>query len=298
MYEKIVVGFDGSDQALDALALGRCVSEATGATLVAVCVYEALHPAPQPGIARWQDDMRRAAEAAVELAGSGVETATIPSSSVPHGLHQFAEAEGADLLVVGPSHRGPAGRVLVGSTATRLLHESPCAFAVAPHGFAKQQPKLDRIAVGVDGGHEAEVALEGALELARASGARLHLVGVAALATTVLETRSFEAAPELLETRQEQAKSVLKAAMDKVPDGVEADAEVVTGVTDDLGELPGVDMLVMGSRSYGPVRRVLLGSTSAVLIHHASYPVMVFPRAGTSGRHEAEPETATAGDSS
>ncbi|HSS43092.1 MAG TPA: universal stress protein [Solirubrobacterales bacterium] len=43
-------------------------------------------------------------------------------------------------------------------------------------------------------------------------------------------------------------------------------------------EEAGADLLVAGSRNYGPVRRVLLGSVSTQLMHRAPCPVLVVPR--------------------
>ena len=48
-----------------------------------------------------------------------------------------------------------------------------------------------------------------------------------------------------------------------------------------------VDLLVTGSRSYGPVQRALLGSVSEALTEGASHPVLVVPRVG--GRAMAAP---------
>jgi nucleotide-binding universal stress UspA family protein len=42
-----------------------------------------------------------------------------------------------------------------------------------------------------------------------------------------------------------------------------------------------VDVLVCGSRGYGPVRRVLLGGVSSRLIRSAQLPLTVVPRATT-----------------
>ena len=39
-----------------------------------------------------------------------------------------------------------------------------------------------------------------------------------------------------------------------------------------------LDLLVCGSRGYGPVRRVLLGSVSRRLSHEARCPLIVLPR--------------------
>ena len=43
-----------------------------------------------------------------------------------------------------------------------------------------------------------------------------------------------------------------------------------------------VDILVVGSRGYGPVKRLVLGSTSEYLQRHARCSLLVLPRAGAS----------------
>jgi nucleotide-binding universal stress UspA family protein len=50
------------------------------------------------------------------------------------------------------------------------------------------------------------------------------------------------------------------------------------GVTTEIAKSEQVDLLVAGSRRYGPVMRALLGSVSTQLIHQASCPVLVEPR--------------------
>lgn len=54
-------------------------------------------------------------------------------------------------------------------------------------------------------------------------------------------------------------------------------AEVLAEQTRELG------LLVMGSRGYGPLRRVLLGSVSAALLDAARCPVMIVPRGAKRG---------------
>jgi hypothetical protein len=43
----------------------------------------------------------------------------------------------------------------------------------------------------------------------------------------------------------------------------------------------------MGSRSYGPIRRVMVGSTAIEIMRLAPCPVMVIPRGAVSSRAEA-----------
>ena len=107
MYWTIVVGWDDSEQARDALALARVLRAADG-VVIAACV----HPRPGPGGGRVRD--RAVAESAEEtLRGARAEvteqwldTRAVAGMSAAHGLHRLVEEEGADLVVVGSSRGG------------------------------------------------------------------------------------------------------------------------------------------------------------------------------------------------
>jgi nucleotide-binding universal stress UspA family protein len=62
--------------------------------------------------------------------------------------------------------------------------------------------------------------------------------------------------------------------------GLEVQPEAVSGrPADALLDLSGeVDMIVIGSRRWGPVKRVLLGSTGEALMHDAACAVVAVPR--------------------
>jgi nucleotide-binding universal stress UspA family protein len=82
---------------------------------------------------------------------------------------------------------------------------------------------------------------------------------------------------------REDYQEALDRALAGLPDGVRATGELLYGgVVDELSVVGerGVDLLVCGSRGYGPVRRVLLGTVSAALVRQASVPVLVVPRGG------------------
>jgi nucleotide-binding universal stress UspA family protein len=66
----------------------------------------------------------------------------------------------------------------------------------------------------------------------------------------------------------------------------------VTGVVADrLDELATkVDLVVCGSRGWGAVRRVILGSTADRLIHSSPSPVLVVPRTAVVNQSEAPVE--------
>jgi nucleotide-binding universal stress UspA family protein len=73
----------------------------------------------------------------------------------------------------------------------------------------------------------------------------------------------------------------LDAAVAGLPADVRATGRLLDGPTvDALADLTldETDLLVCGSRGYGPTRRVLLGGVSSRVLRHARVPVLVVPR--------------------
>lgn len=87
---------------------------------------------------------------------------------------------------------------------------------------------------------------------------------------------------ELAEELRDDAQQRLDAVLAALPhaDGVTITAEAVVGsAADRLEELSRqVGLVVTGSRGYGTIRRVVLGSTADRLIHRSPSPVIVVPR--------------------
>ena len=98
-----------------------------------------------------------------------------------------------------------------------------------------------------------------------------------------------------MEAIEDDARKEVAAARDGLPEAVDAEATLITGKPAeallDVTAEPGT-MLVVGSRGYGPLRRVLLGSVSTRLVRSAPCPLIVTPR----GMHEEEERAATAAD--
>jgi two-component system response regulator NreC len=265
MSKKIIVGFDGNEGGRDALALGEVLARAEGADLIAACFYESLALPPIGSYEGWEHELREMALRTLEQAKAQcrgkLDTHALASESPVRGLHQFAEQEDADLIVVGTSHRGKVSQALAGLVAEGLLHGSPCAVAVAPKDFRDRGGELALIGVGYDGRPEAENALDAAIELAKGSGATLRLIAVAT-------------ASPLVEPLQE----VLDEGVSRASLEVDASGKLAGGPAIRLLDEHDLDLLVVGSRGYGPVRRVLLGSVSGEVVRDPALPVMVVPR--------------------
>ena len=99
---------------------------------------------------------------------------------------------------------------------------------------------------------------------------------------------------ELTEAIQEEMRNRLTEGREAIPDDIESEATLITGdpveALVNVAEAPGT-LLVVGSRGYGPLRRVLLGSVSTELVRSAPCPLIVTPR----GMHDTA-ETAPAAE--
>ena len=288
--ERIAVGIDGFDEGRDAAALGATIARETGAELLLVAV----HPDPLVVLPRelgWTG-LRRRAEAVLretrDAIAPGARIDVETDWSVPRALERVVKREQRDLLVLGSSRSGPDGSVRIGKRTRQLLCHSTCALAVAPRGLsARPVRELARVGVGYDGGPESNAALAVAGSIAQAVGAQLRVRGVVddrlpAVGWSHLERERVKTMwDEILEPELRSLGDEAQRAAEATT--VAAEVEVLRGrPADALLELADqVDLLVIGSRRWGTVARVLLGSTGEALMHDARCPIMVVPRPDT-----------------
>jgi nucleotide-binding universal stress UspA family protein len=287
---KIIVGIGEADASGDAIALATRLAKAAGsaAELVLVAAYP-YDPSPTRALnAEYESYLREAAESVLAARraeigeGTPVTTHAIAEITAAKGIQLIAEQEEAALIVLGSSHRGTVGRVLAGSTAERLLHGAPCPVAVAPKGFhTGGERSIATIGVGYDGGAEAAAALDAALAMASALGASVRIIEIVDVRWTGMAAMTtgpgFTVPPD---DQAERTREQLAGLVASLPAGVAAEAVVVAGEAEhELAEQSdGVELMVVGSRGYGPHRAVLLGSVSGRLVRDAACPVIVVPR--------------------
>jgi nucleotide-binding universal stress UspA family protein len=286
MTELIVVGVDGTASGLDAVALAVRVARVTGAPLLVACVYPEGRRSSLEAAAAAHGPANKALEEARALADEAApEYRTVPSSSPARGLAQLAEEEDAAMVVVGSHRAGAVGRVVSGGTGERLLHGSGCPVAMAPRGYRRQATdKLRRIGVAFVDTPDGHEALARGADLASRSGLPLTVLSVVGVHPNWLVPEAVRPEQDTVPAEvREDYQEALDRALAGLPEGVQATGELLYGeVVDELSMVGerGVDLLVCGSRGYGPVRRVLLGTVSSALLRQASVPVLVVPRGG------------------
>ena len=183
------------------------------------------------------------------------------------------------MIVVG-SQPGPKGEITPGTTGMRLLQGAPCAVAIPPIGL-RERERLHHVGVAYDATEEARAALGLAYALAERDGTAASIYRAL---PRIGPAYGGAMGPELdaaaLRIRND-AQGELDAAAELAPAGVNPQTVMVHDRPEAItGECNGiVDLLVMGSRGYGPLHRVFAGSSSQALILGAQQPVLIVPRA-------------------
>ena len=139
-----------------------------------------------------------------------------------------------------------------------------------------------RILLATDGSDEAELAALRAVELADATHSELHVVHVGVVPLFLVSypgTLGYEG--KLYERIEEDSRELLR----KQSWRVKAAGGTVAGTHLRMGEVAleilalaediGADLIVMGSRGLGGLRRALMGSVSDSVVRHAHCPVLV-----------------------
>jgi nucleotide-binding universal stress UspA family protein len=278
---RLLVGYDGSDGGRDALELARVLAEA-GNTGVVVVTVLLCGPLPVPHAILDEEEREWAeplfAEARRQLGDLEVETLAFGGGTPAGVINDLAERESFESIVVGSPHRGPVGRVLIGSVADGLLHGAPCEVAVAPHDYVSEDDwPIRTIAVAYDGTPEAKAALMRAEAIALACRARIVIY------TTSTPPVFAAGMVRYVPPMSPDAGTIVTRAVKAVDERLAATGRALSGdpgpAIVEACEEVGADLLIAGSRGYGPAMRVMLGSVSTKLAHSAPCPVLVVPRA-------------------
>jgi nucleotide-binding universal stress UspA family protein len=292
---RVVIGYDGSDAGDDAVTFGLTWCRSTGDVPVVATVYPEEHPLGAGRVdAEWAAYVRKLGQETLDKAQSVASDAAIyrlvASTSAPRGLADLAEDVDAAAILVGGSRNSQTG--WLGSVADRLLHGATVPVCVVPEDWqAPDSGVISKIGVAFVDTKDGHEALRAAVRAANRMSAQLVLYSVVARST---EHYSYIAGRRDEQVFYDAARASYTQALDYAVAGVppELQPEAVLLEGDVVEKLSGlgrddVDMLVCGSRGYGPIRRVLLGGVSTRLVRRSQLPVMVVPRA-SAGSSAAE----------
>ncbi|MFB6137396.1 MAG: universal stress protein [Halobacteriaceae archaeon] len=284
MYDRVLLGVDGSQCATTAARVGLALAAATGA---AVDVVSAVTETDDPTRERADRDRARAALDEVgELSATvGVPVETHVREGRPaDALATTAAERSADLVVVGRTGTGGVGRRLLGSVTDRLLRTVDRDVLVVPDDLVLGDGwAADTVLAPTDGSEAAERAAAPAAGVADALGATLAVLGVVDLQAEAGMFSAGGVSEEFVEhqeaRRREDVEAFLAAARrtaapttrtavrrGRPHEEIAAHAEAV-----------GAGLVVMASRGESTFAGQLLGSVTDRVIRLAGVPVLVVP---------------------
>lgn len=275
MWRKIVVGYAHGENGREALALARALGERVGAQTIVATVLPVFGYFDEiETIAKREHTVKADIQRATAGLPGRFSPRVLTGPSAAGMLYSVVDHEEADLLVLGSTRRGHLRRALLGSTAEHLLHGTPCPVAVAPHGYALPPDGIRTIAVAFDGSEQAEAALAWAADVALSVGARVRVIAVVRPPVEYLPAIGgwplrVPASGDLLDRLRAEMQHRVDDALDTLPDCIAREGVVLVGAPADAireNVKDACDLLAVGSRGYGPVRSVLLGSTLRALV--------------------------------
>jgi nucleotide-binding universal stress UspA family protein len=275
----ILAAFDPVSEDMAPVWLAAAVASRTGAPLIVGAVSASGDSIDRAAGAQDGEDLPTDAEAEAALvrvtgtlldAGIAAQTVSFAASTAPRGLAFGAMELGAAMLVAGSHTGAPDGRVAPGSTASRLLAGTPCAVAIAPPGWDRARPLTTIAAAFVDSA-EGRAALHAAHAIARRAARELRVL-------TAVRPRAWMGDADEDELRVAAEQAAGESAYSLLGERVDVDAAVGEPAEVLLAAAAEVDLLVLGSRAYGPEPAALLGGVSRVLTGQAACPVVVLAR--------------------
>lgn len=204
----------------------------------------------------------------------------------PRGvLVETARRSATDLIVMGARGLGAVAAFLLGSVSLDVARRAPCSVLVC-RGPARP---LRTVTIGLDGSPCAADALSIFSGLPLPAELAVRLVGVAE------PLRYPASAPELLsgalmaaiEREEEARRHRLTAVLDDAGRALQSRLRTVTRETS-VGSPADVlirdaagadsDLIVVGPRGMGALKRMMLGSVSETVLRHAACPVLIARR--------------------
>jgi nucleotide-binding universal stress UspA family protein len=287
---KILLATDGSEEAQLALSTAVDVATSTNSELHVVTVMggRAYHMEMQEIVDQLRQRGKQMLDEQVKKAearGGEVRQAHVRlvEEHRDRAIVELAEELEVGLIVMGSRGLGGLRRALMGSVSDSVVRHAHCPVLVV-----RWKPVVfpAKILVATDGSEEATLATRIAADLAARTGSELHVTHVGRVLThggpVGINVGALPAGSQELLDRE--AKELLEAHLERMRDAGESvvEAHLMSGRADEeiifLAEQVGADLVVVGSRGLGGLRRALMVSVSDSVVRHAHCPVLLVRR--------------------
>lgn len=291
IYRKILVGFDGSQNSLEACDYSLILAKSLGSKVVVAHVLPLITTYTAPLRAEYEPSLKNSANLEAMKIVTKFQQAKIDcsseilsakGSSTADTIIDYSASEGVDMIVVGTRGLGAFQRLILGSVSTNLLNHAKCPVLIVRKKDQTKELQLRKILVATDGSQAATDSVKGAIEIAKATGSNLTIANVVYMAPL-----PFSEGPPLnidrayQDMREEGERNVAAAAKQAKESGVDAKTLVVDNnrspvwALTDYAEEGEFDLIALGTRGMGGLRRTVLGSVANGVAHYAKCSVLV-----------------------
>lgn len=298
-YQAVLAATDFSDHSAAAVARAVWVAQQSSKRLmvahVASDLRKAIHQTSyrsrieflegheehfQRELRRSSDEQLKSEIARFEAAGIDIELETLlgdPSAE----LTQFVVQKGYDLVVAGTRGHSGLKRLVLGSTAKKLIQHCPASLWIVKN---KDVRPLTNILAAVDMSDVSGRALSEAVWIARQSGAQLHILHVITTAGLNAELLEVKVASGAGKNLRELIENEVTEQLQQFLAPLAGDAQQTTkhmrwGVpapeTVHLAAEINADLIVMGTVGRHGVAGLLLGNTAETVLTYCDCDVLV-----------------------
>ena len=289
MTMRVLLATDGSSDAQSASAWLAGLPLPAGSTVRVVTVATvAPSPLDIPTVRDFQAALHQEARAVADatcamLAAPGrTVEARVLEGDPREELVRLAEEWPADLIVLGARGLSAMAGLLLGSVSTALARHASCPVVVVKGSVRA----VRRVLIGIDGSEAAQAAATFVARLPLAGDATVHLLGV------VERPRYPSSAPAAaagvllaaIEQAVDERTAALRQALDRAaatlgPRAPRVERKVLVGDPVDAivraADTGTADLVVVGARGLGALKRLLLGSVSESVLRHAGCSVLI-----------------------
>lgn len=284
---RVLLASDGSSDAMQAAEWVAASGLLEGASILILSVVTppGVPLLPAPIATRLGEDARSAAEQTRAVLGVSGTAATVrvAEGDAREEIMRMAEEWDADLVVVGSRGLGRAEGFFLGTVSLAVVRH-----CTRPVLVVKGRTRtLSSAILGLDGSEHALNAVRFFARWPRRVDLALHMVGVVEplplprTAPTMIRAELHAAVAAAEGERREALEQALAAARPVLPFG--KTTETVTS-GDPACELlriadeSAADLIVLGARGLGAVKRLLLGSVSEAVLRDAKCAVLIATR--------------------
>lgn len=301
MLHSLLVPLDGSEFSERSLPLARGIARATGAAMHLAHVHVPYEPSQLLSNTQFHfegvdmaeyDSLHRESEkeyltglaARLGEGGTPTESALLEGENVADELAAYAERVLPDMVVMTTHGHSGVSRLWLGSVADAMIRHTHLPILVIhperPGGVPAEVLSFRHILVPLDGSGLAEAILSPAVDVARATGARITLAHIVStrfvIGPRLVPVKPSDLEPALLASErylEETAADLRRRGLD-VDLVVEAAELPATAISVLAGSL-GADLIAIATHGYGGVRRVLLGSVADKVLRTSPLPLLI-----------------------